>query len=166
MIEVTILTLIASPAPSPSIVVLRPDEKQPRRGRERVVPIWIGAPEAMNLGFALESVRLERPTTHDLFLDALTSLDATIDHVFINKVKGKTFYAELVLSQHGRLIPLDARPSDAIALAVRQEAKLYIDEDVLEEASFPYLYKESFDNEEVARDFHDFLEDLDPEDFV
>ena len=166
MVPVNVLTLIAASAPSPSILVLRPEEEQPRRGRERIVPIWVGAPETMNLGFALENVRLDRPTTHDLFLDSITSLDATIDHVLITQVKGMTFFAELVISQHGRLIQVDARPSDAIALAIRQKAPLYINEDVLEQASFPYLYKEPFDGEEALRDFQEFLEDVSPDDFV
>lgn len=78
--------------------------------------------------------------THDLFLDALTNLDARIDHVLINEVNGPTFYAKLVLRQHSRLIELDARPSDALALAIRQEAPIYMNEDVLERASFPYVF--------------------------
>lgn len=165
MVPVTILTLIASSAPAPSIIVLQPQEKQVRPGRERIVPIWIGTVEAINLGMALESQRYERPSTHDLFLDAVTSLDATVDHVFIDRVKDKTFFAKLVLSQHGRLIQLDARPSDALALAVRQQAPLYIDEHVLDTASYPYIYKEPFDEEQAVSDFHDFLEHITPDDF-
>lgn len=165
VVPVKILTLIASTAPAPSIIVLQPIEKPVSEGKSRVVPIYVGAAEAMNLGAAIEHARFTRPTTHDLMLDALCGLDATVDHVLINDTKGKTFMARLVLMQHGRLIDLDARPSDAISLALRQDAPLYIDEDVLERASFPYLFKTPVDEEQTLEDFRDFLEDLEPEDF-
>ena len=70
--------------------------------------------EATQMGIALEKARFSRPMTHDLFLDALTNLDAQIDHVVINDVQGATFFARLTLRQHDRLIDLDARPSDAL----------------------------------------------------
>lgn len=122
MIPVTIQTLIMTAPPSPSIIVLQPEEEATQQRTRRVVPIWIGTAEATQMGIALEKARFSRPMTHDLFLDALTNLDARIDHVLINEVKGNTFFARLTLRQHGRLIELDARPSDALSLAIRQEA--------------------------------------------
>ena len=113
MIPVRIQTLIVTAAPAPSIIVLQPVEET-QNGKSRVVPIWIGAAEAAQMGVALEKARFTRPTTHDLFLDALTNLDARVDHVVINDVKGPTFFARLALRQGGRLIELDARPSDAL----------------------------------------------------
>ena len=165
MVPFNILTIIAAGAPAPSILVLQPVEDQLSPGKSRVVPIYIGFLEAVNLGAALEHARFERPNTHDLMLDALTSLDPTIDHVLINDVRGNTFYARLTLSQHGRLIDLDARPSDAIALAVREGADLFIEEEVLDRASYPYLYKEPLDQDKALDDFKSFLENLSPEDF-
>ena len=165
MVPLHILTLIATPAPAPSILVLQPDEEPAGEGVSRIVPIYIGAPEALALTSALEEQRFARPTTHDLLLDTIASLDATIDHVLVNDVKNGVFYARLTLSQHGRLIDLDARPSDAITLAVRHGAPLYIDEDVLDRASYPYLFKQPIDEEAVIGDFHDFLEGISPEDF-
>ena len=103
--------------------------------------------------------------THDLFLDALTNLDARVDHVVINDVKGAMFFARLTLKQHDLLIDLDARPSDAIALALRQQAPIFIEEDVLERASFPYVFKNAPDAEDELADFRTFLEELAPEDF-
>ena len=87
------------------------------------------------------------------------------DHVVINDVKGPTFFARLALRQGGRLIELDARPSDALSLAVRQEAPIYIEDNVLERASFPYLFKKAPDEEEELEEFRTFLEELAPEDF-
>ena len=165
MIRMNILTLIASQAPSPSILVLEPEEEHIAEGKSRVVPIYVGFVEAINLGAAIESARFARPSTHDLMLDALTSLDATIDHVLVNDAKGSTFFARLTLSQHGRMIDLDARPSDAISLAVRQGAPIYMDEDVLERTSYPYLYKRPYNEDQAIDDFREFLEGLAPEDF-
>ena len=94
MIPVRIQTLIVTAAPAPSIIVLQPVEET-QNGKSRVVPIWIGAAEAAQMGVALEKARFTRPMTHDLFLDALTNLDARVDHVVINDVKGPTFFARL-----------------------------------------------------------------------
>ena len=143
MIPVTIQTLIMTAPPSPSIIVLQPEEEATQQRTRRVVPIWIGTAEATQMGIALEKARFSRPMTHDLFLDALTNLDARIDHILINEVKGSTFFARLTLRQHGRLIELDARPSDALSLAIRQEAPIFIDEEVLEKASFPYVFRKN-----------------------
>lgn len=165
MVPLRILTLIVTEPRHPSVLVLEPVEDSPE-GKSRILPIWIGTQEATQLGIALEHVRLPRPTTHDLFLDAVTNLDARVDHVLINDAKGPTFFAKLCLRQAGRLIELDARPTDALALAIRQEAPFYVDEDVLERASFPYLFRQRPDDEQAMREFRDFLENLAPEDFA
>lgn len=168
MIPVTIQTLIVSTSPSPSIVVLQPVEDAPQEGKSRIVPIWVGVNEATQMGIALEKARFSRPMTHDLFLDALTNLDARVDHVVINDVQGSTFFARFTLRQHDRLIDLDARPSDAMALAVRQKAPIYIEEEVLERASFPYVLRReepSQATEAELSEFKKFLEELAPEDF-
>lgn len=165
MVPVTIKTLVMSPAPAPSVIVLQPATEHFQDGKSRIVPIWIGMNEATQMGIALEKARFSRPMTHDLFLDALTNLDASIDHVVISEVRGSTFFARLTIKQHDRLIDLDARPSDALALAIRQEAPLFIEEEVLETASFPYVFKTSGGNEEEITAFKNFLEDITPEDF-
>ena len=168
MVPVNVQTLIVSTAPAPSIIVLQPVEDVTQEGKFRIVPIWVGMNEATQMGIALEYARFSRPMTHDLFLDALTNLDARVDHVVINDVKGSTFFARLTLRQHDRLIDLDARPSDALALAVRQKAPLYIEESVLERASFPYVLKrkggDRIDERELT-EFRTFLEKIAPDDF-
>ena len=166
MVPLNVLTLIASDSRSPSILVLEPVEERAAPGKSRVVPIYLGVVEAMSLGVALEHLKFSRPSTHDLMLDIFTNVDATVDHVLINDVKGSTFYARLTLAQHGRLIDLDARPSDAISLAVRQGAPIYIEEDVLERASFPCLFREPLSEEQAVNDFKEFLENVMPEDFL
>ena len=165
MVPVHVLTLIMSSIPGPSIFVLQPAADKGTTRNSRVVPIWIGVSEATQLGIALEKVRFARPMTHDLFLDALTNLDAVVDHVLIDNVEGPTFYAKLCLRHHGHLIELDARPSDAIALALREEAPLYMTEAVLEKASFPYVFNDQADQDREIAQFHDFIEHLAPDDF-
>lgn len=165
MVPVNVQTLIVSSAPAPSIIVLQPADEAHMEGTRRIIPIWIGSNEAAQIGIALEKARFSRPMTHDLFLDALTNLDARIDHVLINNAKGSTFYARLVLQQHGRLIDLDARPSDALALALRQQAPIYIDEEVLEKSSFPYVFRKMPSADTELSEFHTFLEGLTPDDF-
>ncbi|MBE6473649.1 MAG: bifunctional nuclease family protein [Coriobacteriaceae bacterium] len=166
MVELKVLTLIVTGPSAPSFLVMQPKEELVSEGKSRVIPICVGMPEAMALGSVLEGARFERPMTHDLMLDALTNLDARIDHVLICDVKDGTFYARLCLSQHGRLIDLDARPSDAIALALRQDAPIYINDRVLEQASFPYLFRQPFDEERIVDDFKDFLKNISPDDFA
>ena len=156
MLSVDVLTLIMSPMPGPSILVLQPTEDVGKKQNGRVVPIWVGVSEATQLGIALEHVRFARPMTHDLFLDALTNLDSVVESVVIDDVKGPTFFAKLKLQHHGRTITLDARPSDAISLALREQAPLYMTEAVLERASFPYMFNE---------EFRDFISHIAPEDF-
>lgn len=163
MIPLKVLTLIMANPLQPSVLVLQPVEDAPA-GKARIVPIWIGPSEAAQIGMALEQVKLDRPMTHDLFLDALTNLDARIDSVVICGAKGPVFRSHLILSQGGRLVTLDARPSDAIALALRQDAPLYIEEAVLAAASFPFIFKEERPEEELAA-FKTFLDHVSPDDF-
>ena len=168
MVPINIKTLVVSSAPSPSVLVLQPDEEPVQPGKYRIVPIWVGMFEASQLGCALENTQMTRPMTHDLFLNALTNLDARVDHVLINEVKGATFFTRLTLRHQGRLVELDARPSDSIALAIRQQAPIYIEEDVLDRASYPFVVKAAGgeeDQEAVMTEFREFLEDLAPEDF-
>lgn len=165
MVNMRVLTLIMTGHGSPSVVVLEPMEESTGQA-SRIVPIWIGSTEAAQLGIALEQAKLPRPLTHDLFLDALTNLDATVDHVLIDDVKKQTFYAKLVLRQGGRLIALDARPTDALALALRQHAPLHMTEEVLERGSFPYIFKTPKNEEVELQQFHSFIDNLKPEDFL
>ena len=168
MVPIAVQKIIIGSAPGPSILVLQPIEESPVPGVSRIVPIMVGAAEAAQLHLAVTHTKVARPTTHDLLLDALTNLDASVDHVLIDKVKGSLFFAKLTLRQHGRLIELDARPSDALSLALREDAPLYINEDVLERASYPYIVRKPIEDESAEdelEEFRSFLEDLDPKDF-
>lgn len=164
MVPLKVLTLVVAGPAQPSVLVLQPVEEAPA-GKARIIPIWIGPSEAAQIGMALEHVKFGRPMTHDLFLDALTNLDARVDSVVIYQAKGQMFFSHLVLSQGGRLITLDARPSDAVALGLRQDAPLYIEEEVLDSASFPFLFRGEQQTEEELAEFKTFLDHISPEDF-
>lgn len=165
MKELQILTMVFTQPEQPAVLVLEPDEPAVD-GKQRIVPIWIGSQEALQLGVALEHIKTPRPLTHDLFIDALTNLDARVDHVVINDVAGSTFFSKLYIRQSGRLIELDARPTDALALAIREGAPFYIDDEVLEKASFPFILKEGADKETELAEFDSFIESLNPEDLL
>ena len=157
LIPVSIQTLILSHNPTPSVLVLQPTNEVNPSKNGRIIPIWIGSQEAAQIGLALENIKLPRPLTHDLLLD---------DHVVINDVKTTVFYSKVALRHHGRLIQLDARPSDSITLALRQGAPIYMDKNVLERASYPYIFRgdQQINDEELER-FHSFITSLSPEDF-
>ena len=135
-------------------------------GAQRILPIWIGPQEAMQVGAALEHIKMPRPLTHDLFLDALTNLDARVDHVVINDISGQTYFAKMYLRQGSRLMELDARPTDAISLAIREGSPIYVSEEVLNRASFPYILKEGADKETMLSEFDSFIENLSPDDLL
>ncbi|MCM0756213.1 bifunctional nuclease family protein [Desulfovibrio aminophilus] len=101
---------------------------------ERILPIWIGAMEAMAISVALNKVAFPRPMTHDLLLNVLRGLGGQVSRVEVTTVEEGTFFAEIVISKGGETLRVDSRPSDAMALALRAEAPLFVSEQVLEQA--------------------------------
>jgi len=164
MVPVMIETLVVGIPPSPSVVVLRPLDDGGTNAR--VLPIWIGPTEAASIGIALEGQPRVRPMTHDFLANIIKSLHAEIERVVIDRVEGSTFFATVTLDQNGEAIAVDARPSDSIALAVRTQSPLFVDEDVLNSSSFPYLFSGADNRESAMEEFKGFLESISPEDFV
>ena len=163
VVPVTIETLVVAALPTPSVVVLRP--KHDRVLAERVLPIWIGPAEAASIGIALEGQAHLRPMTHDFLVTIIRALGSDVERIVIDRVEGSTFYATVYLLYNGRLINLDARPSDSIALALRMNVPLYVDEDVLNSASYPYDFSKENDHEAAMSTFRSFIESISPEDF-
>ena len=164
MVPVMIETLVVGIPPSPSVIVLRPIDTT--SGNNRVLPIWIGPTEAASIGIALEGQPRIRPMTHDFLASIIQALHADIQRVVIDRVEGSTFYATVTLDQKGEAIDVDARPSDSIALAVRTKSPLFVDEDVLNSSSFPYLFSSNANKEAALEEFKDFLDSISPEDFA
>jgi bifunctional DNase/RNase len=125
----------------------------------RYLPIWLGAAEATAIAFAQQEVLPPRPLTHDLFKDVLTQLGAKLDNVYLTELKDGVFYAQLNFEE-GQAI--SARPSDAIALALRIGAPILASEDLLNEAGIEIPDQAE---DEVER-FKEFLDQINPEDFL
>ena len=162
MIEVRIASLAVDPRSSQPVLILRPIDDA--AGEGRMLPIWIGQPEATAILLALEDVALPRPLTHDLLKNVLETLNAYVDRVEITRVEDGTFFAALIVRAEERTLAIDARPSDSIALAVRTGAPVFVAEDVMESAAVSESGNE-IDEEAELQAFREFLENVDPEDF-
>ncbi|MGB8602895.1 MAG: bifunctional nuclease family protein [Rhizomicrobium sp.] len=127
-VEVRIRGLMMDPSTNMPIVVLKDVSS------DTVMPIWLGIFEANAIAVEIEKVATPRPMTHDLMRNLMQSLRVSLEKVVINQLKADTFYAILWLRQGEELITLDARPSDAIALALRADCPLYVDSEVLQNA--------------------------------
>jgi uncharacterized protein len=156
MIKMNIVGVRVELPTNQPIVLLQEDEG------ERFLPIWIGAFEATAIAFAVQGVETARPMTHDLFKNVLEDLDVSVQQVLINDLVDGTFYAEITMLRDGDKHVISARPSDAIALAVRMEVPIFAEEGVLDEAS---IEMETADEDEIQR-FRDFLDHVEPQDFL
>lgn len=154
--------------PSNQPVVLLREE-----GGERHLPIFIGAPEATAIVYALQGMATPRPMTHDLLKTVIDDLDARVDRVEIVGLSEGTFFARVHLEAHGAHLEIDSRPSDALALAVRYDpaVPIFATEEVLDEAGVPFEATEEAegeegDAEEQIDEFRQFLDQITPEDFA
>lgn len=134
----------------------------------RALPIWVGLLEAAAVASVLENVTFPRPMTHDLLTNILEKMGGTVGHIEITELKDDTYYAEVHIEHSGESFVLDARPSDAIAVALRTEASIFINEKVFEKARFVV----KIENNQVeitprasAKSWQELLEHLNPESF-
>jgi bifunctional DNase/RNase len=102
---------------------------------ERVLPIWIGPGEASAIAMQLAEMEFTRPLTHDLLVSVMGGLGGTLKKVIITRVEKNTYYAELIIHRNGEMISVDARPSDSIAVALRADARIFAQDELLERAS-------------------------------
>jgi len=128
IIEVRIRGLMMDPSTSMPIVVLKDVAS------DTVMPIWVGIFEANAIALEIEKVAAPRPMTHDLTRNLIRNLNARLDHIVISELKDDTFFATLWLQQGNEPMVLDARPSDALALALRADCPIYVTEDVMQRA--------------------------------
>ena len=148
-------------------------------GGERVLPIWIGPGEASAIAMQLADMEFARPLTHDLLVAVLNGLGGSLRKVIITRVEKNTYYAELIIHRNGEVISVDARPSDSIAVALRSEARIFAQDDLLERASIEIAEDETTASaggaskapevqatEEMdADELKEYLRRLNPEDF-
>ena len=154
LIEMHIKGLMLDPVTNVPIVVLKDSENQ------RALPIWVGPVEANAIALQVENVAPPRPMTHDLFRRLLTVLSASVSRVVIAELRGSTYYAYLEIEREGERLFLDARPSDALAIALRTGAPVFVTPSVLDQARSLEVSSEQADQERLQR----WLESLDPDD--
>ena len=152
-IEMTIKGLMVDPITNMPIVILR-DE-----GGEHVLPIWVGIFEANAIALQIENVTTPRPMTHDLLRNLIIDLNGTVEKIVVCDLKENTFYALIHVRVRGETVAVDARPSDAIALALRVSAPIYVEDVVVRNAKNLDFAPDKADSERLAK----WLENLDPE---
>jgi len=159
-IEMKVSGLTIDPITNTPIVILKDFQEK------KAIPIWIGIFEASAIATELEKIKFSRPMTHDLLRDVLTTLDAVVTRIEIHDVRNNTFYASIVLTRDSRDYVIDSRPSDAIALALRANAPIFVHEKVIEKARNIDFDPNATDVDELKQEkMKEFLENLSNDDF-
>jgi hypothetical protein len=152
-IEMTIKGLMVDPITNMPIIILRDKDGQ------RVLPIWVGLFEANAIAVQIENLATPRPMTHDLLRNVIHDLKAEIRKIVVSDLKENTFYALIHLEVNGEPVAVDARPSDAIALALRARAPIFVEDRVIDNAKTIDIPPDKGNAERLQK----WLEDLDPE---
>ncbi len=153
-IEMTIKGLVIDPITNMPIVILRDQAGQ------KVLPIWVGIFEANAIALQIENISTPRPMTHDLLRNVISDLNADVDKIVVCDLQDNTFYALIHLRVNGEVVSVDARPSDAIALALRVRAPIFVEDKVIDNAKAIDFTPGKDNPERLAK----WLESLDPED--
>lgn len=154
LIEMSIKGLTVDPVTNMPIVILHDEQDR------RILPIWVGVFEANAIALQIENVHTPRPMTHDLLRNVIHDLQATVERVVVSDVKDNTFFAYIHLDTPAGKVAVDARPSDAIALALRTRAPIWVEESVIENAKTIDAATAKVDGERL----HQWLDSLDPDD--
>ena len=158
--EVRVSGLSIDPITHTPIVLLKDKENQD------VIPIWIGLLEASSIATQLEDIKLARPMTHDLMKNILSHLDAVVSRVEVNDLRNNTFFAIIHLKWNGMDLAIDARPSDAIAIAMRTKSPIFVHQKVIDKSrKVDLAQQEEGEGRLDEKKWEEILEDLTPEDF-
>jgi uncharacterized protein len=153
-LEVKIRGLMMDPATNQPVVVLK--ELQ----GSGVLPIWVGVYEAQAIALEIEKVQTARPMTHDLLKNVLTGLNVHVQRVVVSDLKDDTFYALIWMEREGQTLSMDSRPSDALALALRLDCPIFVEDQVLKSSKISSVVSDKSSNEELRK----WLENLSDED--
>lgn len=157
MLEMKVRGLTLDPLSNMALVILRDLEGN------KALPIWVGIPEANAIALEIEQVPTPRPMTHDLIKNILEGINASVTRIVVNDLRDSTFYATIHLSLQGREYHIDSRPSDAIAVALRVKAPIYVTLDVIERAgSIDAATQAATEDPDTVKEW---LENVKPEDF-
>ena len=160
IIEMKVSGLTMDPITNTPIVILKDLEEK------KAIPIWIGIFEASAIATEIEKITFSRPMTHDLLNDIVKLLNTEVVRVEIHDLRNNTFFANIHLLREGKTIVVDARPSDAIAIALRAGAQIFVDEKVIEKSRNVDFGTKMTDLDKLKKEkMTEFLENLSPEDF-
>ena len=152
-VEMKIRGLIMDPVTNMPIVILRESDS------ETVLPIWVGVYEANAIALEIEKVSTPRPMTHDLLKNLLIGLETSVRKVVVTELKDDTFYAVIWLDRGGEIISIDSRPSDALALALRMDCPIYVEEEVLKSSKLATATSDRVSSDDLRRWLENLGED-------
>ena len=157
--EVNIASMAIDPTSNTPIIILKSVKG------DQAVPIWIGLLEATSIASALRDIKFDRPMTHDLFKNFIDNLEMEVSKVEVCDLKDNTFYARIYFVSEDKEFDMDARPSDAIAIALRFGAPIYVDDKIFDQSQMVEGDYEVLNKSEDGKKWADYLENLSPEDF-
>ncbi len=155
MIGMTVRGIALDPITNMPIIILKDQDEK------RALPIWVGIFEANAIALELEKIATPRPMTHDLIKNILDGVGASVQQIVINDLKENTFFAVIEVNFNGNVVNIDSRPSDAIALALRLNAPIFVTDKVVTKAKSMDIAEETEDSDR----WREWLENLKPEDF-
>lgn len=159
MVEMKVEGLTLDPLTNMPIIILKD------LSGVKALPIWVGYFEANAIALEIEKINTPRPMTHDLLRNMISSLKATVKHILVNELKDNTFYAVISIAKNGTTMTIDSRPSDAIALALRTKAPIFVEENVIEAAKSLDLPDPDKIQTDEKKQWKDWLSNIKPQDF-
>lgn len=157
--EVNIASMAIDPTSNTPIIILKSVKG------DQAVPIWIGLLEATSIASALRDIKFDRPMTHDLFKNFVDNLEMVVSKVEVCDLKDNTFYARIYFVSKDKSFDMDARPSDAIAIALRFGAPIFVDDKIFDKSQMAEGDYEVLNKSEDGKKWAEYLEGLSPEDF-
>jgi bifunctional DNase/RNase len=157
--EVNVASMAIDPTSNTPIIILKSVKG------DQAVPIWIGLLEATSIASALRDIKFDRPMTHDLFKNFIDNLEMVVSKVEVCDLKDNTFYARIYFVSKDKSFDMDARPSDAIAIALRFGAPIYVDDKIFDKSQMVEGDYEVLNKSEDGKKWAEYLENLNPEDF-
>jgi hypothetical protein len=157
--EMTVAGLAMDPSSNAPILILNSKDE------DFSLPIWIGLMEAASIASVLQNIEFERPMTHDLFADFIGQAEISVPRIEVCDLKDNTFFAKILCKAKDREFIVDARPSDAIALALRLKADIYVDDSVVQQLKVKNGEFEVADDSDQGQKWAEYLKNLSPEDF-
>jgi len=160
LLKAVLAGMAVDPESNTPILILKSEDTN------QAIPIWIGLLEATSIASVIKSIEFDRPMTHDLFKNFMGMLDFFISKVEICDIKNNTYFAKIYFASKEKNFFLDARPSDAIAIALRFKAPIYVDEKVIAKSMIDEKEVEVSDKSKEGQKWAEYLDNLSPDDFI